>query len=81
MIRVALFGIAGVLMALQLKALKPDYSVYLCLGVSLLIFSFVAENRYPGRTSGSSALPAFECRVYPHSDENHRHHLYCRVCF
>ena len=30
-------------MALQLKALKPDYSVYLCLGVSLLIFSFVAE--------------------------------------
>ena len=43
MIRVALFGIAGVLMALQLKALKPDYSVYLCLGVSLLIFSFVAE--------------------------------------
>ena len=43
MIRVALFGVAGVLMALQLKALKPDYSVYLCLGVSLLIFSFVAE--------------------------------------
>ena len=43
MIRVAFLGIAGILMALQLKALKPDYSVYLCLGVSLLIFSFVAE--------------------------------------
>lgn len=43
MVRVALFGIAGILMALQLKALKPDYSVYLCLGVSLLIFSFAAE--------------------------------------
>ncbi|MDE6959999.1 MAG: stage III sporulation protein AD [Lachnospiraceae bacterium] len=43
MIRVALIGIVGVLMALQLKALKPDYSVWLCLGVSLLIFSFVAE--------------------------------------
>ncbi len=43
MVRVALLGIAGVLMALQLKALKPDYSVYLCLGVSLLLFSFVAE--------------------------------------
>ena len=43
MVRVALFGIAGVLMALQLKALKPDYSVYLCLGVSLVIFSFVAD--------------------------------------
>ena len=38
-------------------------------------------DRDPGGTSGSSALPAFERRVYPHSDENHRHHLYCRVCF
>ena len=43
MVRVALIGIAGILMALQLKSLKPDYSVYLCLGISLLIFSFVAE--------------------------------------
>lgn len=43
MLRVALFGIAGILMALQLKALKPDYSVYLCLGISLLLFSFAAE--------------------------------------
>lgn len=43
MVRVAMLGIAGILTALQLKALKPDYSVYLCLGVSLLIFSFAAE--------------------------------------
>ena len=43
MVRVAFLGITGILMALQLKALKPDYSVYLCLGISLLIFSFVAE--------------------------------------
>lgn len=43
MVRVALFGIAGILMALQLKALKPDYSVCLCLGVSLLIFTFAAD--------------------------------------
>ncbi len=43
MLRVAFFGIAGILMALQLKALKPDYSVYLCLGISLLLFSFAAE--------------------------------------
>ena len=38
MVRVAFLGITGILMALQLKALKPDYSVYLCLGISLLIF-------------------------------------------
>jgi stage III sporulation protein AD len=43
LVRIAFLGITGILMALQLKALKPDYSVYLCLGVSLLIFSFVAE--------------------------------------
>ena len=43
LVRIAFLGITVILMALQLKALKPDYSVYLCLGVSLLIFSFVAE--------------------------------------
>ena len=43
MVRVAFLGIVGILMALQLKAQKPDYSVYLCLGVSLLIFSCVVE--------------------------------------
>ena len=43
MLRVALFGIAGVLMALQLKSLKPYYYVCLCLGASLLLFSFAAE--------------------------------------
>jgi stage III sporulation protein AD len=43
MVRIALIGIAGVLMALQLKALKSEYAVYLCLGVSLLIFLYVTE--------------------------------------
>ena len=42
MIRVAMIGIAGILMALQLKSLKPEYSAYLCLGVSLVIFSYVS---------------------------------------
>lgn len=43
MVRIAMIGIAGILMALQLKSLKSEYSVYLCLGVSLLIFTYVAE--------------------------------------
>lgn len=43
MIRIAMIGIAGILMALQLKSVKPEYSAYLCLGVSLLIFAHVAE--------------------------------------
>ncbi|MDO4260463.1 MAG: SpoIIIAC/SpoIIIAD family protein [Eubacteriales bacterium] len=44
MIRIAMIGIAGVLMAQQLKALKPEYGVYLCLGVSLLIFLQVTDS-------------------------------------
>lgn len=43
MVRIAMIGIVGVLLALQLKSLKSEYSLYLCIGVSLLIFGFVAE--------------------------------------
>ena len=38
-----LFGIVGILLALQIKAVKPEYAVYLCMGVSLLIFMGVTE--------------------------------------
>ena len=38
MLRIAMIGIAGVLLALQVKALKPGYSIYLCLAGSLLVF-------------------------------------------
>ena len=37
MLRIAMIGIAGVLLALQVKALKPEYGIYLCLAVSLLV--------------------------------------------
>lgn len=43
MVRIAMLGIAGILLALQLKALKPEYALYLCLGISLLIFLSVTE--------------------------------------
>lgn len=43
MVRIAMIGVAGVLLALQLKALKPEYSVYLCIGVSLILFGFAAD--------------------------------------
>lgn len=43
MVRVALLGIAGVLLALQLKSLKSEYSIYLCLGVSALFFWYMTE--------------------------------------
>ena len=43
MIKIALIGIVGILLALQIKAVKPEYAVYLCMGVSLLIFMGVTE--------------------------------------
>ncbi|MCC8163386.1 MAG: stage III sporulation protein AD [Lachnospiraceae bacterium] len=43
MVRIALLGIVGVLLAQQLKALKSEFAVYLCLGVSLLIFLSLTE--------------------------------------
>lgn len=43
MTQVAMIGIAGILLALQLKSLKSEYSLYLCIGISLLIFGFAAE--------------------------------------
>ena len=43
MIKIALIGIMGILLALQIKAVKPEYAVYLCMGVSLLIFMAVSN--------------------------------------
>ena len=47
MVRVAMLGIAGVFLALQLKSLKTEYSVCLCLGVSLLIFWYMLQQLDP----------------------------------
>ena len=35
MIKIALIGIVGILLALQIKAVKPEYAVYLCMCVSV----------------------------------------------
>lgn len=43
MLKVALIGISGVLLALQLKNQKPEYAIYISIAVSLLIFSFAFE--------------------------------------
>ena len=45
MLRIAMIGIAGVLLALQVKALKPEYGIYLCLAVSLLVFLQMTDLR------------------------------------
>ncbi len=43
MLRVALLGMAGLLLALQLKSIKSEYAVYLVLAVSILIFFSIAD--------------------------------------
>ena len=40
LIKVAFLGIAGVLIAIQFKSTKSEYSVYIGLGVGLIIFGF-----------------------------------------
>lgn len=37
-IQIGIIGIAGAVLAIQLKQCKAEYSVYLCIGISLLIF-------------------------------------------
>lgn len=38
MIQIGVIGIAGAVFAIQLKQNKAEFSVYLCIGISLLIF-------------------------------------------
>lgn len=38
MFQVGILGVAGVLLALQLKQEKAEVAIYLCIGISLLIF-------------------------------------------
>lgn len=40
-IKIGLFGIVGVLLALQFKSQKPEYSMYIGFALSILIFSYV----------------------------------------
>lgn len=41
MISVAVIGIVAVLIAIQLKSVKPEFSVYLTLAAGFLIFSYI----------------------------------------
>lgn len=81
MIKIALIGIVGILLALQIKAVKPEYAVYLCMGVSLLIFMGVTEQLpdHCGCHTGHRNLPAVRPEVYKNSSENRGDYLYCGI--
>lgn len=42
-IKVGMLGIAGVLLAIQFKASKPEYGMYIGFGISVLIFYLCVE--------------------------------------
>mgnify|MGYP001040857036 CR=1 FL=1 len=41
--KVALIGIIGVLLAIQFKSQKTEYSLYICFAVSLIIFAYAVQ--------------------------------------
>ncbi len=42
-IKVGMLGIVGVLLAIQFKARKPEYSMYIGLGLGILVFCYVLQ--------------------------------------
>ena len=42
-IKVGMLGIVGVLLAIQFKAQKPEYSMYIGLGLGILVFCYVLQ--------------------------------------
>ena len=42
-VKIGMFGIVGVLLAIQFKATKPEYSLYIGFGLSILVFGYVVR--------------------------------------
>ena len=42
-IKIGMFGIVGVLLAIQFKVQKPEYSLYIGLAISILVFGYVVH--------------------------------------
>ncbi|MBO5487325.1 MAG: stage III sporulation AC/AD family protein [Eubacterium sp.] len=42
-IKIGMFGIIGVLLAIQFKAQKPEYSIYIGFALSILVFGYVVR--------------------------------------
>lgn len=42
-IKVGMFGVVGVLLALQFKSQKSEYGIYIGLALSILVFSYVVD--------------------------------------
>lgn len=44
MLQIGLLGVAGVLLAIQFKGGKTEYGIYICAGISLIIFFCILDS-------------------------------------
>ena len=42
-LKIGIFGLAGVMLAIQFKTLKPEYATYIGLGIGILVMGFVLK--------------------------------------
>ena len=42
-VKISMLGIVGVLIAIQFKTQKPEYSIYIGMGIALLIFWYALQ--------------------------------------
>lgn len=42
-IKIGVLGVAGAMLAVSFKSIKPEYATYICLGISVLIMGHVIE--------------------------------------
>ncbi len=42
-LKIGIFGLAGVMLAIQFKTIKPEYATYIGLGIGILVMGFVLK--------------------------------------
>lgn len=83
MLQVAVLGVAGVLLAVQFKGGKTEYSTYIALGVSVLIFTAVFGQLevLVDTVREIGDIHRIRWSLYSHNVENDRNHICSRACF
>ncbi len=57
-VKIGLFGLTGVLLAVQFKAVKPEYATYIGLGIGILVTAY-AMNEFQGLVSSLETLKKY----------------------
>ena len=57
-VKIGIFGLAGVLIAVQFKTIKPEYATYIGLGIGILVMAF-ALGEFSSLVSGMEILKKY----------------------